>query len=185
MPGPIKAFTWGLAASWPVDDSAPLAQTTLMGLIGLVWILWKTNSEMEICKQEIYWVIPLGSTLQRTKRVGLSRKRTWTKGSHKQRPHLTPWELITYEGSWVLRGGPTPRPVSSSHLCSFSWSWCDQSEVALLLRAISGKGFSWEPLMLPAAGEIGGSAVRCPALLGILEQGWGGECVEGWEMGRM
>lgn len=54
MPGPSKGFTWGLTASRPVDDSAPLDQTTLMGLIGLVQILWKTNSEMEMCKQEIY-----------------------------------------------------------------------------------------------------------------------------------
>lgn len=54
MPGPIGASPGGLTVSWPGDDSAPLDQTTLMGLIGLVQIFWKTNSEMEICKQEVY-----------------------------------------------------------------------------------------------------------------------------------
>lgn len=41
----------GLATTWPAGDSA-LDQTTLMGLIGLIQILWKIKSEMEICKQE-------------------------------------------------------------------------------------------------------------------------------------
>ena len=59
MPGPIKASP----ASWPVGDSAPLDQTTLLGLSGLIQNLWKTNSEMEISKQENVLVTPLGSTL--------------------------------------------------------------------------------------------------------------------------